>query len=274
MKKFIFAIALSLLVAGCTREDMAPNKITVPLAVTLSDATKAVSDGASVNDLYICVYDAQENLVQKTKVSRTGTGAFSASLSLVRGESYTAAFWAQSSSSAVYSVTGGDVRSVAADYSSAVASTESEDAFAGKTVFTASEVSPVNATLTRAVVMLDFRSTTEPVYSEPCEDPHVFTSSVTVSGGAATSYNALTGTASGLAEEAVFGFKVIPGDVLPSTTEASLYRAAYAYVLPGAESAAKVTVTVRRDGAYWRECSGQDVPLTENFRTNLTGSML
>ena len=141
MKKILyslFAAATVLLVAGCQKEtEKVWNGKTVEATfeIQFDDlTTKAFADGQSVNELYVGVYDAKTGeLYSKVSASKPVSiinGSASYSTPLLKGKSYTVAFWAQKSGNKLYTVDL-EKKTVTANYS-AVATGSSYDTVLAK----------------------------------------------------------------------------------------------------------------------------------------------
>ena len=268
MKRLLLLTLPFLVLLSCGRAPL-QETATVSFVARPDLQTKAVSDGNTVNQLYVCVFDQAtgEELPQfRTCVSREN-GRFAFSLNLATGNSYNLAFWAQAEDGP-YTLTDGDVTAITADYTAAVASDEKGDAFRAVETVTVDRDMAVNVTLTRAVAMLDFLS------DESLDNlPGDVETAVTLQGGVAASYNALTAVASDpLAEAVRFDFAAVPGDELVEENY-QYTRAAFVYVLPAASALQKVVLTPRIGGKVGADRESTDVPVAANWRTKLKGTL-
>ena len=306
MKKIsvIFAmLALIVLGASCSKEErFGEGK---PLAVSIScnldgGLTKAsdISKGKCVNMLYVAVYNSDMSVEYKgfrtaVPVTETGSGKFRAEITLVKGETYSFALWAQSSASTLYSFDGktaesflsgeGDgLENITADYTGALSNNENDDAFfATVTSITITESTTVSAVLTRAGAQINFASSAQEAASMAAAgqtiNPSEYTSAIAVKGGLCRSFNVLTGTPgnaipSGTA--VAFGASEMPSQKL-SVQSTELPHLGFIYALvPQSGLAEEVSIDIDKNGADFASLAIPNVPLKINHRTNIIGRIL
>ena len=306
MKKIsvIFAmLAFIVLGASCSKEERFGEG--EPLAVSIScnldgGLTKAsdISKGKCVDMLYIAVYNSDmtseyKGLRAAVPVTETGSGKFRTEMSLIKGEAYSFALWAQSSASTLYSFDGksaaaflsgdGDgLENITANYTDALTNNEDDDAFfATVTSVTITESTTVSAVLTRAGAQINFASSAKEVEAMTAGDqtftPSEYTSAITVKGGLCRSFNVLTGTPGDQLSSGTlvaFGSSEMPSNKLTvQSTELPHLGFIYALV-PQSGIAEEISIDIDKNGADLASLTVPNVPLKINHRTNIIGRIL
>ncbi len=137
-KKQFIAALFALFAASCSEEvEMTSGNdgmTSFSIDIEGQVATRAVGDASNVNQLAWRVYDASGNCLTTLNGSQTATFPAVVNLDLVKGQTYTVAFWAQSAACEAYSL---DYEGkVTIDYDKLTNNNENADAFFGATVFT------------------------------------------------------------------------------------------------------------------------------------------
>jgi hypothetical protein len=134
----MFAAVGMMLTTSCTNDDAfdsSNNKALVTFSLDLEDAmsTRAISDGSGINKLIYAVFDGEGNRVMESDAS--AEFPFEETFSFIKGEEYTAVFWAQNKDCSAYTISE-DYTTINVDYTAALNNDESRDAFFQSTTFT------------------------------------------------------------------------------------------------------------------------------------------
>ena len=127
----MFAAVGMLLATSCANDDLlelSGDKTLVTFSLGLEDAmsTRAISDGSGVNKLIYAVFDSEGNRIAESAAS--AAFPFEKSITLIKGEQYTAVFWAQNKDCNAYSISE-DYKTITVNYDGALNNDESRDAF-------------------------------------------------------------------------------------------------------------------------------------------------
>jgi len=291
MKRYRLFLILALIgatVQSCideTFEAVEGNEVEVTFSFNVegSTQTRAISDGKSVDKLvYAIVTEDGKQISRNEKILENG---FSSSLdmtmtvSMVKGLTYKAVFWAQSSECSAYTVS--DDMTVSVDYSGA-SNDEKRDAFYGvSTPFTMAE-NQAEVILKRPFAQ--FNAGTHPFdweYATGYHDFDVKQSAVMIR-KVADKINLWDGTVSGSAD-ATFSPSALPSEMLMTDVDGDGMKEEYkylsmSYVLAGTEPTYHSVDLFFIDGngnAVMAENSAlEKVELRRNCRTDFTGQML
>lgn len=291
--KYLITLACVAIVSSCTNEDIvdsqsADEDVTVNLLLTTESEdgtmTRAMSDGKKVDKLYYAIFtEAGDTVIPKATVNNaeglTSETGFPMTLTLAKGRSYKAVFWAQNSQSEAYTVSDGMVVDV--DYSKAC-NDDNSDAFYGVSSLFATSGESVKVTLRRPFAQLNVAA--YPFDWEYINDHLNFevTKSCVRVRNVAHSVNLLTGELSNWGS-AQFKSNALPSENLEAdidedgTPELYTY-VSMAYVLAGAEPtthSAEVFYLNDEGKAVICEKSGlSEVTLQRNTRTDFLGQVL
>ena len=300
MKKLIYcaiALAAGLFAASCQQENLEPaaqeNTVTYTVEVP-GVVTKAVADGKNVDRLYYEVYItngtkkadlSDATLLYKKDIamvtSQEATSRANVTLNLVQNQNYTVLFWAQCDiENPIYDVT--DLRKVTYKEGATIKSNH-EDYAAFYAVDYISDATPRDKKvyLKRPFAQLNIGTTINPI--DYNEDPYrvvMRKSKVTVK-DVPTTFNVATSTVGGDAEFTFEMEEVISDENLVVNNTEYNY-AAMNYMFAGDNRTATVE--------YWLEAEVMtqnnvtvptnlnkavvNVPLKENYRTNIVGNLL
>ena len=131
-KMFVmFAVAGMLLATSCSNEDsleLSGNQALVTFSIGLENAmnTRAISDGSGVDKLIYAVFDKEGNRV--TQSDNSAKFPFEKTFYLMKGEQYTAVFFAQNEECTAYQISD-DYKTITVDYEGALNNDETRDAF-------------------------------------------------------------------------------------------------------------------------------------------------
>jgi small nuclear ribonucleoprotein (snRNP)-like protein len=300
----MFAAAGMLLATSCSNDELDvvqsgnEAQVTFSLAAEGGIETRAISDGESADLLYYAIFDANGKLITTINGSTAGLlkkeDAFpneskkdEVTVTLAKGQEYTAVFWAQDASCNAYTVTAEtDGLKVAVDYEGNN-NDETRDAFFKAETFNVTGNAKIDVELKRPFAQINV-GVTEADWTAAVASGVTITESKVVIKNAATSINLLDGTVSG--DQVVeYDFAAIPTD--PATLEVDVNRdgtidenekykyLSMSYILTSAER-----TTLESDGLQFTFKSGgndivfdeglHQVPVQRNWRTNILGKLL
>lgn len=292
----MMAAMVLLLLSACSSDDELSrgngNEALVSFNVELSGGmqTKAISDGATTDQLIVHVFDENgtylDKLGQTVEVSNKKA---SVTINLVKGKTYSFLFWASAKDNSPYSF-GADGKTITVNYDGAKANDESRDAFLGVVKDKVVEASfEENVTLKRPFAQINFLTDdiADAGKNELTIDENTH-SSITLS-KVATTLNPFTNTVGGFTEaEVIFGEAAIPAlsetVTMGSAPDAKTYNyLGTAYFLVPAEGenpdAGKDKAILNSATLKIKDINGEglkveNVPVQWNYRTNIYGSLL
>lgn len=154
MKKIYFGIvtlAVMLFVTACSQNEPQQDEALVTFSVGVEDAniTRAYSDGTTANQLIYSIFNENGTKVIISKVTENNLTdlleGHTVTVSLAKGHTYTAVFWAQNSACKAYTIS--EDMHVTIDYTG-LNNDETRDAF-----FAASEPFTVNNNLSQDIIL-------------------------------------------------------------------------------------------------------------------------
>lgn len=247
-------------------------------------ATRAISDGTGADQLMYAIFDEEGNLVIQKDVKDNVTGLTSANgysfyVSLAKGKTYKATFWAQNSSCKAYTVS--DDMKVTVDYAG-LNNDEARDAF-----FVTSEPFTVDASTTVSVVLKrPFAQVNVGAFPWDLEYAEESGMNVVLSGatvkGVANTIDLFDGSVEGEVE-VNYSLAAIPQEDLTVDVDDNGEKEVYeylsmSYILAGPES------TTHEMAFTFADTDGVDpfvfdsglgsVPIRRNWRTNIVGQIL
>ena len=293
MKRFmLFVSALAAMVlAGSCQQELDPvtdGDTTVTFTVSAGDiATRAIADGTNIDALHWEIYKtaeiatAAQPLGEKTIIDTDKNKEFNVELKLLADQDYTIIFWAEVNGAGHYNTA--DLRNVQInDYANEMANDESRAAFFKVYPFSTENGVAINETieLTRPFAQINLGSTTYETSFNNVNGGNVKveTTEMTVT-NIATSFNTLTGKGEG-EQEVTFAAAVTPNAPKDATDKLLLVNDLYYYwlgmnylIVCGDSDNVKVDVTlVTNFGDVNHTIT--NVPVKENYRTNLLGDFL
>lgn len=205
-----FATVGMLLTTSCSNDeafDMSGNEARVTFELGLENGmnTRAISDGTGVNKLIYAIFDSEGNRIAESDAS--AVFPFEKTLTLVKGEQYTAVFWAQNKDCDAYSISE-DYKTITVNYENALNNDESRDAFFKAETFTVTDGASINVVLKRPFAQLNLGITEEEWQNAKNAGFEVAFSSVEIK-QAATTLNLYDGSVSGNAD-VTFASNAIP----------------------------------------------------------------
>lgn len=277
--------------------------MTFSLAADSGIATRAISDGKSADLLYYAIYNGEKKLITTISPSTNGlftkSGAFpngskkdEVTITLTKGQEYTAVFWAQDSECNAYTVTAEpDGLKVAVNYEGDN-NDETRDAFFKAETFNVTGNAKIDVELKRPFAQINVGVTEADWNAAVAAGINISESKVVIK-NAATSINLLTGEVSDETTAVTYDFATIPAknnEVLAvdanndgTIGEDENYKyLSMSYILTDNDAG---KTTLEPDGLQFtfRPASGvdivfdqglQSVPVQRNWRTNILGKIL
>ena len=278
MKKFLFLgalVAVLLGTASCssdleptTGDDMISFTIQMPGVID----SRAIADGLTANKLTVAVYDDQGNELPNIRVNKDIPHETTVTFKLVKGQTYSFAFWAQAQG-APYTFTPAD-KTVSVSYTGAKCNDETRDAFYA---YRADLVvtGPIQETiyLTRPFCQLNYGASD---YNDAIAAGIEVTKSAVTVNHAATAFNLQTGATTG--DVTVdFAMEELPDDPTTLTVEETAYQwmAMNYFLVPNNEATIETSLALYEDNATdpVREITVPNVPVQKNHRTNIVGKL-
>ena len=153
----MFALIVMILATSCSNEEfneLLENETPVTFSLGLENAmsTRAISDGTGVDKLIYAIFDKDGNRVVQSDDS--AEFPFEKTISLIKGEQYTAVFWAQNENCDAYTISE-DYTTIIVNYDGALNNDETRDAFFKSETFTAKEGVSLNVILKRPFAQLN-----------------------------------------------------------------------------------------------------------------------
>lgn len=278
----MFAAAAMMLTTSCSNDetfdqvDQLGNEAHVTFSLGLENGmnTRAISDGAGINQLYYAVIDSENMFI--TEKWNQQVNDFQ--LSLVKGKEYTVVFWAWDKDCNAYTV---DKGIVTIDYSQIANNYEDSDAFFKKATFTVTGDESISIVLKRAFAQLNVGVSTQEWNNAVAQGTTITKSAVTIK-QAATTLNLMAGTVGG-AKDITLNAGALPTEKLFVDTDLDGLKEEYTYlsmcyflVNDESDGASKTTLdglnfTFTTEGGQTIEL-GQgltNVPVQRNHRTNI-----
>lgn len=277
-----FAIAAMAVLAGaCAKEQVASGDgetVEMTFNVDVPEATittKGLSDAAQVDELKFQLFIKEGTgykMVQEQTVPVTDKKAV-VKASLVKRQSYEAAFWAQTSGTSFYETT--DLRAVKMNVANVKANEPTMDAFWRNDSFIAAPgMKPRSVTLLRALAQVNF-GTVVPTGADALS----ITKSQVVMKGVPTTLNVLLGSKdkshSGSEDITFQDNAPISGEKLVVGETAYDYVAtAYVFAPKTDKMLTDISTTVTFSNGKATTISTPNVPILRNYRTNILGNLL
>ena len=287
---FVSALAAMVLAGSCQQElhPVTDGDTTVKFTVSAGDiATKAIADGTNIDALHWEIYKtaeiatAAQPLGEKTIIDTDQNKEFNVELKLLADQDYTIIFWAEVNGAGHYNTA--DLRNVQInDYANEMANDESRAAFFKVYPFSTENGVAINETieLTRPFAQINLGSTTYETSFNNVNGGNVKveTTEMTVT-NIATSFNTLTGKGEG-EQEVTFAAAVTPNAPKDATDKLLLVNDLYYYwlgmnylIVCGDSDNVEVDVTLVTNFGDVNH-TVTNVPVKENYRTNLLGDFL
>lgn len=305
MKKYLLSgmlVATGLLLATSCSNDESTAQMSKDAQVTFSIAlegglgTRAISDGTSADKLVYAIYDANNVLLDKIS-GADANGQFvddaafetplvdNVSVTLAKGQTYTAVFWAQDGDCAAYNTD--DLTKVTVDYNAIKNNDEALDVFYKTITFSVTEDATIDVEMKRPLAQVNVGVTAADWEAAVNSGIEIQKSKVTIK-SVASEINLLTG-AVGTPTEVTYDLTAIPAEVLNVDTDGDDVVEDYkylsmTYVLVNDASANGAAKAVLEAVEYtFNPVAGEDivfnlgmnnVPVQRNWRTNIVGKIL
>ena len=228
----VFAVVGMLLTSACSNEELgaveskADAKVTFKLGLENAMNTRAISDGSLINKLHFAIFDSTGAIVESSK-DRGAEFPFTTSVSLVKGEQYTAVFWAQNKDCTAYTISD-DMTTIEVDYVGALNNDEARDAFFRSETFVVDGDVALDVVLKRALAQLNVGVSAEEWNKFLAEGDQIVTSEVEIK-QAATALNLVDGSVSG-ASDVKFEAGAIPTESLKVDIDSDGVAEEYKYL--------------------------------------------
>lgn len=228
----MFAVVGMLLTGACSNEELgaveskADAKVTFKLGLENAMNTRAISDGSLINKLHFAIFDSTGAIVESSK-DRGAEFPFTTSVSLVKGEQYTAVFWAQNKDCTAYTISD-DMTTIEVDYVGALNNDEARDAFFRSETFVVDGDVALDVVLKRALAQLNVGVSAEEWNKFLAEGDQIVTSEVEIK-QAATALNLVDGSVSG-ASDVKFEAGAIPTESLKVDIDSDGVAEEYKYL--------------------------------------------
>lgn len=292
----MFAATTMLFATSCQNDELdgvqSGNEATVNFNLGVRNGvqtrTTNISDGKSADKLIYAVYNADKQLITTIIGSQNGQfvkdEAFAngleenVSITLAKGQTYTAIFWAQDDDCEAYNTA--DLTNVIVDYAG-VNNDESRDAFFGVQEFTVNGNASINVELKRPFAQMNVGVT-------QADWDAAVASGITISESKAkisevpNSINLMDGTVSG-AQSVEYSLKEIPTEKLYVDTDGDENKEAFVYLSMNYFLADVNKTLVDNVEFTFKPTSGKEivlnqglnnVPVQRNWRTNILGKFL
>lgn len=283
----MFAVIGMMLVTSCLNyesDDPFENETPVTFSLGLENAmgTRAISDGSGVDKLIYAVFDKNGNRVAQSDDS--AEFPFEETIYLIKGEQYTAVFWAQNENCDAYTISE-DYTTITVNYDGALNNDEARDAFFKSETFTVKEGVSLNVILKRPFAQVNMGVTLADWQNAAYAGFKITKSSVEIK-QAATTLNLVDGLV-GSPADVTFGINSIPADDklivdLNHDGEAEEYKylsMCYFLANDSVNGASQTTldglkfVLSSEDGSKTIELQDglANAPVQRNYRTNIVG---
>lgn len=212
-KMFVMFAAIGMMLAtSCSnyeKFELTDNKAQVTFSLGLENGmdTRAISDGSGVNKLIYALFDSEGNRVAESDAS--AQFPFEKTVSLIKGEQYTAVFWAQNWDCDAYTISD-DYKTIHVNYDNALNNDERRDAFFKAETFTVTEGANINVVLKRPFAQVNLGVTEQEWQNAKSAGFEIARSSVEIK-QAATTLNLIDGSVGG-AKDVTFASNAILAD--------------------------------------------------------------
>ena len=160
----MFAAIGMMLATSCSNDEQvvqSGNEVRVTFSLGLENAMDArtISDGSGINQLFYAIFKGEE-LIANSENEEVDDFPHNTPITLLKGEEYTAVFWAWNKDCKAYSISE-EKKSISIDYTNALNNDETRDAFFKSVAFTVTDNTTIDVVLKRAFAQLNVGITTE-----------------------------------------------------------------------------------------------------------------
>ena len=291
----LFALSSMLFASSCSQEEVISqstgNEVKVSFTTELRSDVKSRAvgnDTKHINQLQFAVYQNGKhlNLLQPTisefEDGENGTKKATIEVTLVKGQTYSFAFWAQDAAYPAYTFNPATAE-VSIDYTNTFANDRSGDAFFGQVIdHTVTGTFSQEVTLKRPFAQVNFLTTKKDLDDARKAEFDPTSSTITVA-NVANKLNLLDGSVDDNADEQEFMMNdlLFENDELATTTikgvQGTYYYLATAYILPAkAENEDIITATMTVEGGTVSPATlvAENIKAQRNYRTNIYGNLL
>ena len=287
-KNLLFGMSAAigmLLATSCSNEEQfAPSggeaQVTFSLGLESGMNTRAISDGTGINQLFYAIFDKDGNLVKPATNQEVNKFPLDANISLIKGEEYTAVFWAWDKDCDAYEI-GADKKTVTINYDKALNNDENRDAFFKNVTFTVDGNENISVVLKRAFAQLNVGIPASEFDEAKEAGLEIKNSKVEIK-KAATTLNLMDGTVDG-AQDITFEANTIPTERLYVDADCNGEDEEYVYLSmsyflandtkDGASKALledlKFTFSDGKGNSFELTNGLANAPVQRNYRTNI-----
>lgn len=296
MKKLIYcvaALATVFFAGSCQRENFEPvgnGAVTFTVTAPGDLDTRAIADGTNVNEVHWAVYKNVEGVVNSLYTSTEKplaqgivpmeNKAATLELDLLQDQDYTILFWAQVAGKDYYTV--GDLREVTINATTVAANDESRAAFFKRHDFNTSTQQNYDVTLVRPFAQINLGTTLASLSPVQEGQTQGYTINVQKSQmvvkGIASSFSLVTGEGKNEAVDFTFTSTATPAKADP-VEKLFVNDVEYHYVgmnylvIPIEDKTVTVSYEITTDKGNITNTIN-NVPVKENYRTNIIGNLL
>ena len=285
----MFAAAGMLLATSCSNDELdavqTGNEATVSFTLGVEGGvqTRDISDGLTANRLVYAVFDEEGNRITTiAKVDKDASFPTTENITLVKGQTYKVAFWAQNSATSAYVLD--DDMNLTIDYTNSANNDEERDAFFKTETFTVTGNAQIDVVLKRPFAQINLGVTDTDWDAAVASGIEIATSKVVIK-NAFTNMDLIDGSVSG-ETEVVYDFgttpkssnEVLKVDLDKDGTAEEYHYLSMSYILVDAQKS-----TLQDLDFTFHPTSGNDivfgeglnnVPVQRNWRTNIIGQIL
>lgn len=280
----MFAAVGMMLATSCSNDEQvvqSGNEAQVTFSLGLENGinTRAISDGTGINQLFYAVFDSKGYLVKPAINQEVKTFPQNASISLIKGETYTAVFWAWDKDCEAYKIENN--KTVIINYDEALNNDENRDAFFKNVTFTVNGNENISVVLKRAFAQLNV-GIPESEFTEAKEAGFEIKNSKVEIKQAATTLNLMDGTVDG-PQDITFKANTIPTEKLYVDADCNGEDEEYVYLsmcyflandaIDGASKALldglKFTFSDNNGNSFVLTDGLANAPVQRNYRTNI-----
>lgn len=276
--KYILVAALAMLAAACAKEQVgSADGETVEMTFNVdvpetTITTKGLSDSKDVNEVICQVFLSSDHTLVESKTVDFVDGKANVSFSLVKGQKYDFAFWAQMEGTGYYDTS--NLTAVKIDYTKALANDAKRVAFfevkTGKKAIAKSD----KVTLRRAFAQVNFGGILDT--TRPDAIKNVLESKIIMTNLASTidlfNTNTIAGY-TGNVEKVTFDKNpVISGEKLNVNGVDYQYFATVYVPAPSVKILTDAVASLWLDSGFSVDVKAPNVPIKRNYRTNILGN--
>ncbi len=285
MKKILFfgaLVAMLLGTAACSSDmepSMGDNMVRFTIEMPGNIDSRAIADGNTANQLTVAVYDQDGNELPDIRVNKEIPHQTTVEFKLVKGQTYSFAFWAQAEG-APYTFDTAN-KTVNVSYEGAKSNDEKRDAFyAYRADLTVNGPIEEVVVLTRPFCQLNYGASD---YADAIKAGIEATTSAVTVNHAATSFNLSTGATDGDVE-VTFTKEILPNEITDDENNPDIlvvnetnydWMAMNYFLVPNNQATIETSLQLYEGDATEavRDITVPNVPVQKNHRTNIVGNL-